>query len=126
MVHVSIAHGWEFEVERGPDWLFVRPRRPAKASPDSSVFADQVWLILEQHFSHRVVLEMGEVGRLDARLIDQLLELYDRIHAHDGMMRICGLSSGNQELLKKRQLEGRFPRFQDREEAVMGRPCWPR
>jgi anti-sigma B factor antagonist len=128
MVQISLARGWDLDVERGPDWLFVRPHRSSRTALDSPAFAEQVWSILEQNFTHRLVLEMGGFDRLDSHLIGELLWLYERIHSHDGMMRICGLSGSNQDLLHQCRLEERFPLYRDREEAVMGhaRPAQPR
>jgi anti-anti-sigma factor len=128
MVQISLARGWDLDVERGPDWLFVRPHRWSPTALDSPSFAEQVWSILEQNFTHRLVLEIGDFDRLDSHLIGELLWLYERIHGRDGMMRICGLSSSNQDLLHQCRLEERFRLYRDREEAVMGdaRPAQPR
>jgi anti-anti-sigma factor len=128
MVPISLARGWDLDVERGPDWLFVRPHRLSRTAQDSPAFAEQVWAILEQNFTHRLVLEIGDFDRLDSHLIGELLWLYERIHSHDGMMRICGLSSSNPDLLHQCRLEERFRLYRDREEAVMGqaRPAQPR
>ena len=126
MAHVTNARGGDYEVGRGPDWLFVRPVLSSKSAADTLPLHERVWSLMEQHFTHRLVLEMGDVVCLDSQLIGELLALYEQIHSHDGMMRICGLSSENQELLRKCELEGHFPRFRDREEAVMGRPSCPR
>ncbi|MBI3838291.1 MAG: STAS domain-containing protein [Planctomycetia bacterium] len=128
MVQISLARGWKLDVERGPDWLFVRPHRLSRTALDSPSFAEQVWSTLQQNFTHRLVLEMADFERLDSHLIGELLWLYERIHGHDGMMRICGLSSSAQDLLQRCRLEERFQLCRDREEAVMGhsRPTQPR
>lgn len=128
MAEVSLARGWDLEMERGPDWLFVRPRPVGAGLLGAPNLAEQVWALLEQHFTHRLVLELDEVGRLDSPLIAQLVWLQERIHEHDGIMRICGLSSRNQDLLRQCSLDGRLPSYRDREEAVMGQslPKQPR
>jgi anti-anti-sigma factor len=114
-----VSSGWEFEVDRGPDWLFVRPRRmPGESS--ASNFAEQVWSLLEQHFSHRLVLEMNELEQLNSELIGQLVWLHKRIHTHDGLLRLCQLSDEQDEVLRVSRLGGYFPRYQSREDAVMG------
>jgi anti-anti-sigma regulatory factor len=119
MAQASLANGrWIFDVERGPDWLFVRPRRHGLAA-DAAGFAEQVWALLEQHLTHRLVLELGEVGQLDSRLVGQLSWLYKRIHAHEGIMRVCELSASNEEVLRASRLEGHFPRYRNREDAVL-------
>ena len=114
-----VSSGWEFEVERGPDWLFVRPRRIA-AGDSAANFAEQVWALLEQQFTYRLVLEFGELDHLNSELIGQLLLLYKRIHTHDGMLRICELSDEHMAVLYACCLNSHFPRYETREDAVMG------
>lgn len=128
MVHVSSARGWDLEVDRGPDWLFVRPARRGAAGSDQSSLAGEVWGLLEQTLMHRLVLELDEVGALDPELVEQLLWLQQRIHGHEGIMRICGLSSANEKLLRKLDADGQLALYDNREAAVMcnDRPRHPR
>jgi len=128
MVPIPLARGWDLQVERGPEWLFVRPHRVDRTAEDSPAIAEHVWAILEQSFGNRLVLEMGDFDCLDSHLVGELLWLYRKLHARDGMMRICGLSSENQALLKEFRLEERFPPYRNREDAVMNgsRPSQPR
>ena len=114
-----VSSDWEFEVDRGPDWLFVRPRR-MKRELGAGNFAEQVWALLEQHFTHRLVLELGDLSHLNSEFIGQLVWLYKRIHTHDGLLRICQLSDANDEVLHLSRLGGYFPRYESREDAVMG------
>ena len=119
MAQASVLRGdWDFEVDRGPDWLFVRPFR--LGARGGAKFAEQVWSILEQHFTHRVVLELDHVDELDSHLISQLLLLKKRIVSADGMMRLAGLSDCNEEVLWACGLDGCFPSYRNREDAVMG------
>jgi anti-anti-sigma factor len=121
MAQASLSRcGWDFEVERGPDWLFVRPRRLGATAADAMDFAEQVWALLEQHLTHRLVLELGDIELLDSHLVGQLIWLYKRIHTHDGMMRVCELSETNEDVLRTCRLEGHFPQYRNREDAVMG------
>ena len=128
MVQISLARGWDLDVERGPDWLFVRPRRSSEIAASELSLAEHIWSLLEQNLTHRLVLELDEIECLTSRLIGQLVWLQKRIHSHDGTLRICGLSSDNEALLDESHLSGCLPHFRDREEAVMGqvRPPQPR
>ena len=128
MAQVSDARGWSLDVERGPDWLFVRPRQLTRTAASLPRFAEQVWSVLQKNFVRRLVLELGDFDCLDSQLIGELLWLYEHIQSKDGTMRICGLSKANQDLLRHCRLEEQFPPFRDREEAVMGhlRPTHPR
>ena len=134
MVQVSLARGWDLEVDRGPDCLFVRPRPLETGAVASAALGEQIWALLEQSLIHRLVLELDEVGPVESGLSGQLTWLHNQVHGHDGLMRICGLSPGNQELLRQCSLSDHFPCYRDREEAVMGhhppagdsRPTQPR
>jgi len=58
---VQIAEGWELDVDRGPDWLFVRPRNVGPQATDTPPLAEQIWSLLQQHFTDRLVLELDQV-----------------------------------------------------------------
>ena len=124
---LAVALGWELDVERGPDWLLVRIRSSDRASTEPQL-AEGLWNLLERHFTYRVVLELDQVSVLNSHLIGQLVQLYRRVRQHDGVMRLCGLSPYNLEVLRTCRLEDRFLPYRDREEAVMGgsRPGQPR
>lgn len=116
---LEIAQGWTMEVNRGPDWLFVKLGRPPEDSQDVPPLADAVWTLLEQNLTRRLVLECEDLTLLNSVLIGQLLLLQKRILAQDGMMRVCGLTRQNQEVLSTARLGGKFPHFRTRNEAVM-------
>ena len=128
MVQVSLAQGWDLDVERGPDWLFVQPRCSDDGTSGEFELAEHLWSLLEQNLTHRMVLELGAIVCLTPGLIDQLASLQKRIHAHDGTLRICGLSVKNESLLDDSEWSSLLPHFCDREAAVMGqaRPRHPR
>ena len=124
---VQIAQGWELDVERGPNWLFVRPHCLSTSATEMPPLAEQVWGLLEQQFTHNLVLELQEIEFLGSYLIGQLVWLHKRVHTHGGLMRICGLSAAAQEVLHQCRLDSRFPQFNTRTDAVMGyRPMQPR
>ena len=124
---LGIAPGWELEVDRGPGWLLVRVKSPDVKASDTPPLAEQMWSMLERHFVYRLVLELNEIELLDSYLLGQLLLLERQIRGHDGVMRLCGLSSHNQEVLRVHGLHTRFPAYSSLEEAVLGRnPSKPR
>jgi len=194
----SIAPGWILDVERGPDWLFVRlapdlqdqdhaetgrhtvdpladhplleppegdtPTETlddsvsladsvansaslaesvassasladsvsssaslAESVANSASLADSVWAIVEQHFSHRLVVECDQLDQLNSYLVGQFLVLHKRVADQGGLMRLAGLTEANRRVLTAAHLESRFPRFDSRVEAVLGsRPFQPR
>lgn len=123
---VDLIPGWTLEVDRGPDWLFIRPVPSAGKEGMEVELAEAIWERLQQHFCHRVVLEMDQIPLLRSWLIGQLVLLHKRVTSHDGLMRICGMSDGNQEVLHMVRLDERFPQYTDRGAAVMGHRPKPR
>lgn len=124
---VELAPGWMCAVDRGPDWLFVRPTLPKKGNTEEIDLADAVYDLMQQHFAHRVVIELYDLAMLRSWLVGQLVHLHKRVTANGGTMRLCGLSDSNQEVLRTCRLEDCFPQYADRAAAVMGcRPTKPR
>ncbi|MEX2173516.1 MAG: STAS domain-containing protein [Pirellulaceae bacterium] len=138
---LEVASDWSFQIDRGPDWLFIRPCPPhagdnpphAGDNPphagDMGEFplAETIWGSLEQAFCHRVVVELDDVHFLRSWLVGELVRLHKRVTAHGGMMRVCGLSAASQDVLRTCRLLDRFPAYANRTAAVMGhRPQQPR
>lgn len=111
-------HG--LDVERGPGWLFIKLDKISSDPLEDNQLDEQIWSLLEKHLTYRVVLEMDEVEVLESQLVSQLLCLCQKIHQHDGVIRLSGLSRYNQQVLKACSLSDRFPACRDRIEAVMG------
>jgi anti-anti-sigma regulatory factor len=118
----TITSDCELEIERGPDWLLVRVNLPDSVGRSGPALADRIWRLLEQHFTYRLVLELDEVRVLTGDLIEQLMQLYRRIEEHEGVMRVCGLSPSNRQVLHACRLDEQLLPYRDREEAVMGVP----
>jgi hypothetical protein len=88
---VVISPGWDLDVERGPDWLIVGIRCGHENEWDSPPLAEGVWHLLEQSFTHRVVVDLSQVSMLHTWLIGQLVQLQRRIGVHEGVRRDAGL-----------------------------------
>lgn len=123
---LKTAAGWELDVDRGPEWLLVKARRADAETSHPLLLADLLWQVLERHLTYRLVLELDPAEEMDDDLVDQLLELLERIHQHGGLMRVCGLSPHGRELLTQRHLGDRFVAYCDRDEAMLGHSQWPR
>jgi len=118
---------WDLKVDRGPNWLFVKLRQPPRNIAGSEVpLADELWNLLQQHFTSRLVLELDEVDRLQSWMMGQLVSLNKRVSTQGGMLRLCGLNKANSEALKASRLDHCLPVFEDRHEAVGVRPRQPR
>lgn len=112
--------GWELKVERGPDWLWVKLEHPDPLATDNPPFADDVWAVMERHFTRRLVLELDDVNLLDSAVLGQLVMLDKRIRECGGLLRLTGVSPFNQEVLRAHGLDGRFAVYCDLADAVMG------
>ena len=124
---VDLTPGWTLELDRGPDWLFIRPVPQDDALSAEVDLAEAIWERMEQQFLNRVVVEMDAVPLLRSWLIGQLVLLHKRIVSRGGLVRLAGMSDDNQRVLEMVHLDDRFPQYTDRGSAVMGqRPAKPR
>ena len=62
----EVCEDWGVDVDRGPDWLFVR-LRPGTQEPAD--MADKLWNLADRHFVYRLVLEMDQLNVLPSRLM---------------------------------------------------------
>jgi len=123
---LELAPEWSLEIDRGPDWLFIRPLPPNHRDGEAPL-AEMVWKKLEQCFCYRVVLELDGIDYLRSWMIGELVRLHKRVTTHGGMLRLCGVSKNAETVLRICQLGDRFPAYRTRTDAVMGhRPQQPR
>jgi anti-anti-sigma regulatory factor len=116
---LQLAPGWNLDVERGPDWLFVRLHCLPDNIWDAPPLAEMLWS-LGEHFTYRLVLECDELQLLHTSLLGQLVLLHKRLAVNGGTLRLCGLSQQNRDVLRSCRLDSRFPVFANRGEAVLG------
>lgn len=76
---------------------------------------------MRQHFTNRIVLELDEIHCMRSSLIGQIVLLQKRVDNDGGLLRICGLSENNQQVLRLSQLGSRFSSYPNHADAVMGR-----
>lgn len=113
----EVCEDWGVDVNRGPDWLFVR-LRPGTQEPGD--MADKLWKLADRHFVYRMVLEMDQVDVMPSRLMGQLVTLQKRVLQRQGALRLCGLSDQCAETLHFCRLDQALPTFDTREAAVLG------
>jgi anti-sigma B factor antagonist len=124
---LELAPEWTMEIDRGPDWLFIRLSPPHHGDTGEITLAEMIWRKLEQSFCYRVVLELDEVGYLRSWMIGELVRLHKRVTSNGGMLRLAGLSKEAEAVLRICRLADRFPAYRNRTDAVMGyRPLQPR
>lgn len=107
------------EVERGPDWLFVRVARGAAAGPGDLMTS--VWETIREHGTVRVVLELDHVETIDEAFGGVIGELGARVRDAGGLIRICGLTQPKLSRLRRVAAAASVPHFDCRSDAVGGR-----
>jgi anti-anti-sigma regulatory factor len=123
----QVACDWQFDVDRGPDWLLLRAHAPPNGDAEGMPLAEMIWDLMQQHFTRRVALDLSELKILRSVVIGQLVLLHKRIYSHEGLMRIVGLSDDNHRALIACRLHERFPQYATATEAIMAyRPLQPR
>lgn len=111
--------GCELTVERGPEWLFIRPEGASLLGRELDL-ADQIWGLLEQSMTYRLVLELDDIDLLSSDVISQLVMLQQRIYNQGGLMRLCGVSAVNKRAIESCRLSDYLPQYANRTQAVMG------
>ena len=112
--------GLELNVDRGPNWLFVKLRAKEDATESVPQIADKLWSISTRHFIYRVVLELEDLEKMPSGMMSQLVLLQSRLAQCGGALRICGLSPECEETLQSCHLDSALPNHASREAAVMG------
>lgn len=122
---LEMARGWNLEVERGPDWLFVRIFCDAEFAWDSPPLAETLWNLMSQNMAHRLVVECDQLSFMPSSVLGQLVMLQKRIVTSGGQLRITGLSPSMKEVLHVSRLDSFLPVFANRNEAVMSGAAYP-
>ena len=108
----------DLEIKRGPECLFVKICTE-HGKTESYELADEIWGLLEQHLTYRLVLDLESVKLLDSLLVGQLIALRKKIVENRGMIKLCGLSTSNQKVLHTHRLESHLPHYPTRHAAIM-------
>jgi anti-anti-sigma regulatory factor len=119
----DFINGWSADVDRGPDCLLVRLHAPDHRPAEGTGLADDLWSLMKSHLVRRMVLELDEIDRLQTGVVGQLVRLHDRLDREGGLLRICGLSDQNQQVLQACRLESRLPNYHTRRDALLGGQC---
>ena len=114
---MEVCEDWGVDVDRGPDWLFVKIH-PGKEYPGD--MGDKLWKLADRHFVYRLVLEMDEIDQIPSQLMGELVMLQKRILQRDGVLRLCGLSPRCAEALQFCRLDQTLPNYESREDAILG------
>jgi anti-anti-sigma regulatory factor len=120
---LAVTAGYELDVDRGPDWLWIRIRSVETGSTPVASWSEQVKELVEKHFIYRVVVELQEVAEPSSQFIGELVWLDQFILKHDGVLRICGLSAEGRATLEMCRLDDLCLSYETRDEAIRGMCC---
>jgi anti-anti-sigma regulatory factor len=120
VVAIHNVDGLELNVDRGPNWLFVKLRSKDNAKGSVPQIADKLWSISSRHFIYRLVLELDSLEEMPSGMMGQLVLLQSRLSQCGGALRICGLSPECEESMHSCHLDSALPNHASREAAVMG------
>src|SRR5207247_5632184 len=113
-----LSPSWDLQLDRGPNCLFVRLCPHCGPACEEAELSERVADLLDQHLTNRLVLEMDQVDLLNSLLLGQLVDLSNRVRTQGGLIRLCGLSPFNQDVLRATRLDRRLPHYADRMAAV--------
>lgn len=108
---------WDVAVERGPDWLFLRLENGTPGAADRPL-AERLLGTIQANRAHRVVLELDHVESIDETLLDAITTVGSHVRGDGGLIRVCGLSAGNLQQLRKSAPGSELPHFESRSAAV--------
>lgn len=120
VVAIHNVDGLELNVDRGPNWLFVKLRSKDNTKGSVPQIADKLWSISSRHFIYRLVLELDSLEEMPSGMMGQLVLLQSRLAQCGGALRICGLSPECEESMHSCHLDSALPNHASREAAVMG------
>ena len=117
---INVAAGWDLAVDVSSEWIFVGLHKDSHDAEHMPQLAERVWSIAEEHQKFRLVMEFDEGVMLTSHLVGQIGLLHKRLHRQSGVLRMCGLTKMNYQVLVIMRLHTRFPNYLTRENAVMG------
>ncbi|MGA2619018.1 MAG: hypothetical protein ABSF26_15520 [Thermoguttaceae bacterium] len=121
MIALETAAQWSLEVERGPDCLLVKLGGRFHEDPHRIRLADQLWDLLRQHFTYRLVVQLGDIDFLTTYVLRELITVAERVCAQGGMMRLCSLSRRDAKVLRRCAARSELPAYGSRQDALFSR-----
>src|SRR5205823_3614865 len=115
---LELAPEWSLDIDRGPDWLFIRlsppNHEPAHSEHIEAPLAERVGKEVGEGFSYRVVVERGGNEYLPSWVIGGVVGPHKRVTTNGGMLRLCGVSKNAETVLRISRLSDRFPAYRNR------------
>ncbi len=113
------AENSRYRVDRGPNWLFIK-LLPGQTAAQTRQWVDEVWDIVNRHFTYRVVLELEDMKDLPPGVTDKLEDLRERLIDHGGALRLCGANDNCVKSLSGSHFAMNLKNHPNRAVAVLG------
>ncbi|QDU87280.1 hypothetical protein Pla175_06390 [Pirellulimonas nuda] len=114
---IDPAHVHVHDVDRGPNWLFVRLTQEHVDEPQELI--EELRDICARHFVYRLVLELDQLETFPEKLGCRLAELDDRLASRGGALRLCGMNHDCEEMLGECRLSRPLHNHLNRHDAVL-------
>ena len=99
------------------DVVRILERRLVDGAPLDDLRAE-IGQVVGAHRGIHLLLDLGDVEFLASAMLDTLCQLYRRIHAAGGQLRLCGMKPSIAEVFRTTNLDRLFPIHADVDEAV--------
>lgn len=99
------------------DVVRILERRLVDGAPLDDLRAE-IGQVVGAHRGIHLLLDLGNVEFLASAMLDTLCQLYRRIHAAGGQLRLCGMRPSIAEVFRTTNLERLFPIHADVDEAM--------
>ena len=99
------------------DVVRILERRLVDGAPLDDLRSEIGQVVGDQRGIH-LLLDLGNVEFLASAMLDTLCQLYRRIHAAGGQLRLCGMRPSIAEVFRTTNLERLFPIHADVDEAM--------
>ncbi len=125
---IALAPGWKTELDRGPEWLFVKLYGPDSDAADATGLAESLYTLLRQEFKQRLLLELDNIQHMPRDLVIELHLLRDELEREGSLLRVCGLCAEHEVSLSRSEFSPHLLCYPDRDAALLGffRPSKPR
>jgi anti-anti-sigma regulatory factor len=114
------AVGYQLDVDRGPNWLFVKVQPGERSGKSAPQIAEELWSISTKHFIYRLVLELDKFDSMPDGMMSQIVMLQERLAQHGGSLKLCGLSPECEQKIHHYRLDSALPNHESRTAAVLG------
>lgn len=109
-----------FQTERHGETLVAVPLQTVVSLDEADVRAelDELIVQLSQPGVKNLVVDFGQADHFGSSMLTTMQSVWRRVYAQHGRMGLCNVSAAAREVLKLVKLDGRWPVFTSRDDAL--------